>query len=166
MNQDGLPPRHDQPMKTVAPHRITPASPGHAAAIAARLKSAGLPHDDFIIHLPHFLVASDEHGAVIGAIGAEVHGRDGLLRSLVVAPERRGTGLGGRLVAALDHRADAWGIAQWWLLTTTAQPFFAARGFAVTARSAAPERIAATAEFRGLCPAAAVCMQRVRKGTS
>jgi amino-acid N-acetyltransferase len=77
---------------------------------------------------------------VVGAVGAEVYGEEALLRSLVVAPDWRGTGMGGRLVDALERAAFGWGVRRWWLLTTTADHFFAARGFCGVARCAARRR--------------------------
>ncbi|HEY0945351.1 MAG TPA: arsenic resistance N-acetyltransferase ArsN2 [Opitutaceae bacterium] len=142
---------------------ITPAQPGEVPSIAALLQAAQLPHEDFAPHLAHFLVARDAGGAVVGAIGAEVHGRDALLRSLVVAPPFRKHGLGAGLVRSLEAAAADWGVQHWWLLTTTAETFFKKRGFVVTPRQAAPAVIAATAEFRGLCPSVAVCLSRERR---
>lgn len=133
-------------------------------AIAALLREGQLPHEDFGPHLEHFVVARDAGGAVVGAVGAEVCGADALLRSLVVAPSRRGGGLGGALVSRLDHAAGAWGVRRWWLLTTTAEAFFAARGFGVAERASAPAAIQATGQFKGGCGCSAVCMSRERKG--
>lgn len=128
-------------------------------AIAALLREAELPHEDFAAHLAHFLVARrvDE---VVGAIGFERHGRAALLRSLVVAPARRGAGLGGRLVSRLTAEARRNGVTRFYLLTTTAEAFFAKRGFQKIARRRVPARIAATREFKSLCPLSAVCMTR------
>lgn len=142
---------------------ISPAQSTDALAIAALLQAAALPSEDFAPHLAHFLVARDARGNLIGAVGAEVWGPDALLRSLVVAPDQRGRGLGDRLVRALEAAAAGWGVRRWWLLTTTAETFFTKRGFVVTPRNAAPEAIAATAEFRGLCPSVAVCLSRERR---
>lgn len=135
------------------------AAPADVPAIATLLREAGLPHEDFAAYIPRFLVARRD-GGIIGAIGAEVHAPDALLRSLVVAPAERGGGLGGRLCEALESAAESWGVRRWWLLTTTAERFFATRGFRKVARTAAPPAIAATAEFRGLCPSVAVCLSR------
>ena len=143
--------------------QVGPAAAADTAEIAALLRAAGLPCDDFAAHLAHFLVARDSAGSVIGAVGAEVLGPDALLRSLVVAPGARGTGLGGRLVDALDQAAAGWGVRRWWLLTTTAEGFFLGRGFKPAPRSSAPPAIGATREFRELCPAVAVCLSRARK---
>lgn len=138
---------------------IEEARPADSAAIRALLQQAGLPHEDFAAHLANFLVARQD-GTVVGAVGCESHGRDGLLRSLVVAPAWRGAGLGGRLVGQIEARARAAGLGRFYLLTTTAEKFFAARGFAPTDRKTVPAAVAATPEFQGLCPASAVCMRR------
>jgi N-acetylglutamate synthase-like GNAT family acetyltransferase len=142
---------------------IGPAAAGDVPAIAALLREAGLPHEDFAGQVAQFLVARTADGAVIGAIGAEVAGEDALLRSLVVAPAWRGHGLGGRLVDALECAAAGWGVRRWWLLTTTAEAFFVRRRFRVAPRAEAPAEIAATAEFRGLCPSIATCLSRERR---
>jgi amino-acid N-acetyltransferase len=133
--------------------------PADAAAIAALLRGAELPHEDFAGHLAQFLVAR-RGGAVVGAVGLERHGRNALLRSLVVAPAQRGAGVGGRLVNRLEGRARHLGVRRFYLLTTTAEAFFARRGFRRIARAAVPAAIAATREFRSLCPVSAVCMAR------
>lgn len=147
-------------VKTVAaPAVISAALPADAAAIAALLRGADLPHRDFAGHLAHFLVVR-QAGEVVGAVGLERHGRNALLRSLVVAPAQRGAGLGGRLVRRLEDRARFLGLRRLYLLTTTAEAFFARRGFRRIARGAVPAAIAATREFRSLCPVSAVCMAR------
>lgn len=143
---------------------IAKARPEDVAAIAALLRAAELPHGDFLAHVGHFRVARDRAGAVVGAVGAEVYGEEALLRSLVVAPHARGTGMGGRLVDALERAASGWGVRRWWLLTTTAERFFAARGFCGVARCAAPEAIRTTGQFSGGCGSAAVCMTRECRG--
>jgi amino-acid N-acetyltransferase len=149
-------------MKTITDYSIAPATPADVPAIAALLRAAELPHDDFAPHVANFLVARSG-GAVIGAVGAEICGTEVLLRSLVVAPDQRGAGLGGRLVDELERAAGAWGVRRWWLLTTTAEKFFATRGFRVAARDEAPEAIQSTAQFSGGCRRSAVCLTRERR---
>ena len=138
---------------------ISAAAPEDAAAIAALLREAELPHEDFAGHLANFLVAR-RAGAVVGAVGFERHGRSALLRSLVVAPALRGHGLGDRLVRRLAAVSRREGVTRFYLLTTTAEAFFARRGFKKIARPAVPAAIAATREFNSLCPVSAVCMTR------
>lgn len=149
-------------MKTMA-ITIQPACVADAAAIAALLREAELPGDDLAAHLRHFVVARDEAGNVIGAVGAEVHAPDALLRSFVVAPTHRGGGVGARLLAALESAAEGWGVRRWWLLTTTAETYFKARGFDVVPRSSAPAAIRQTGQFNGGCGCSAVCLTRERR---
>jgi amino-acid N-acetyltransferase len=142
-----------------APVAISAAAPNDEAAIVALLREAELPHEDFAGHLAHFLVARRE-GTVVGAVGFERHGRSALLRSLVVAPALRGNGLGDQLVRRLAAVARRKKVERFYLLTTTAEAFFARRGFQKIARQAVPAAIAATREFNSLCPVSAVCMTR------
>lgn len=144
--------------------RIEPAIASDRPAITALLREAGLPHDDVAEPGTRFFVARNG-SATVGAIGAEVYGGDALLRSLVVAPACRKRGLGGRLVDALESAAEGWGVERWWLLTATAERFFAARGFVVVPRASAPPAIRATSRFDGHC-ASAVCMTRTRREAS
>jgi amino-acid N-acetyltransferase len=145
--------------------RITPAIGFSAAAqkdisaITALLRGADLPHEDFADYLAHFLVVR-RGSEIVGAIGYELHGADALLRSLVVAPELRGAGLGGRLVDQLTAAALTQGVKRFFLLTTTAETFFAKRGFQKGDRRSVPAAIAGTKEFNSLCPVSAVCMTR------
>lgn len=149
-------------MDPVADFSIAAAASDDAAALAHLLCAADLPAEDFAPHLAHFLVAR-QGDRLIGAVGAEVYGEEALLRSLVVVPEHRGRGLGAMLLRRLEQAAGAWGVRRWWLLTTTAEVFFRRHGFTVSARDKAPAAIAATAEFRDLCPATAVCLSRERR---
>ena len=73
---------------------------------------------------------------------------------------RRGGGRAGRLVDALEARAHAAGIRTLYLLTTTAEGFFARRGYACAERTSVPDAILATEEFRGICPSTAACMAK------
>jgi arsenate reductase len=83
-----------------------------------------------------------------------------LLRSLVVDAGRRGTGEGAALLRHAESQARARGVRTLYLLTTTAEPFFARHGYARAAREAAPPAIRATREFSGICPASSAFMSR------
>lgn len=104
--------------------------------------------------------ARDEAGAIVGAVGLERYGADGLLRSLVVSPAARGRGIGCALVAALEAHAAANGMATLYLLTETAADFFAALGYERIDRTLAPEPVAASEEFRDSCPETAPCFRK------
>lgn len=138
---------------------IRTATAADAVAVRALLTSAKLPLDGVPDDLAHFLVA-ERDGTVVGAIGLEPYGEAALLRSAVVAPAVRGTGLGERLVHALLEAAQASGARELVLLTTTADAWFPRFGFERIARDLAPVALQASEEFRGACPASAVVMRR------
>ena len=137
--------------------------PAHASdfdAILRLLEDARLPCADLTpAHLAHFVVLR-HGGSVVGVVGMEVRGDAGLLRSLAVAEELRGGGLAAELVDALEARGRTLGIRTLHLLTTTAEGFFARRGYATVDRASVPEAILATEEFRSICPASAVSMAK------
>lgn len=129
-----------------------------AVAVRALLAHAKLPLDGVPDDLAHFLVAESD-GTVVGVIGLEPYGDAALLRSAVVAPAVRGTGLGVRLVHALLEAARASGARELVLLTTTAEDWFPRFGFERITRESAPASMHASEEFRGACPASAVVMR-------
>ncbi len=129
-------------------------------AIQTLLAACDLPHEDLTPgHLQHFLVAHAGE-ALRGVIGLEPRGDGALLRSLAVAPEARGTGLGTRLVDAIEQRARREDVRTIYLLTTTAVGYFAARGYEAIERSTLPPSIQETEEARCLCPDSATPMQK------
>jgi len=96
----------------------------------------------------------------VGLIGLEVFGTTGLLRSLVVAKNARASGLGSKLVGALEAAAETAGIGELWLLTVDAGRFFERLGYRSVDRSRVPEAIRGSREFSELCPAAASVMRK------
>lgn len=133
--------------------------PLRAAAVAllesAELPAADLPADP----LEHFYCAGAPEDPE-GLVGLELCAPWALLRSLVVRPARRSEGLGARLVAHAEGQARAHGVTDLYLLTTTAEPFFARLGYAPIGREAAPAAIRATREFSSLCPASSAFMHK------
>jgi len=136
-------------------------SPRPSLAVAARLlQAAHLPTEDLTpAHCEHFFFAGPA-GEPTGLVGLEIYGEVALLRSLVVAPERRGAGQGVALLKHAEGHARARGVRAIYLLTTTAEAFFAKQGYSRAARDTAPEVIRATREFAGLCPASSAFMSR------
>lgn len=123
------------------------------------LESADLPSED-VRTAPATFVLAESDGTLVGAGGVEVHGADGLLRSVVVDESVRGDGLGSTLCDELEARAREAGVDTLYLLTTTAGGFFRRLGYEAIDRDAVPTRIRETTEFRDLCPAAATCLHR------
>lgn len=135
------------------------------ATVRSLLTAAGLPVEDLDDATVDVIVAIQDD-VLVGAIGLESFGDDGLLRSLVVSPDARGGGIGRHLVDAIEAHASAAGFDSLVLLTTTAAPFFAARGYQVINRTDAPVAVQASAEFRSLCPASATCMRKSLESTA
>jgi amino-acid N-acetyltransferase len=92
-------------------------------------------------------------------IGLEIYEADALVRSLVVDPTVRSKGLGSALVERAVAHATAQGVGTLYpLTTTTAEDFFARRGYHRIERTLAPAAIRSTREFAGLCPASSAFM--------
>jgi amino-acid N-acetyltransferase len=126
----------------------------------ALLAAAGLPTEDLTeSHGEHFFYIGPGEQPE-GLVGLELFGDVALLRSLVVVGSRRGSGAGSRLVAHAESHARAQGVRHLFLLTTTAEKFFAKRGYARASRDTAPAAIRATREFSGLCPASSAFMSK------
>jgi amino-acid N-acetyltransferase len=128
-------------------------------AVEDLLSASDLPLDGVRDNFSTFVVA-EEDGQITGAIGLERFGSTALLRSAVVSPQHRGSGVGKRLVEQLLASAEEAGIDELYLLTTTAEDYFPRFGFTRTTRSAVPDAIKASAEFQGACPDTAVVMTR------
>lgn len=129
------------------------------AAVLGLAREAELPETGIAESIESFLVA-DEAGVVIASAGLELYGIDALLRTVVVAAERRGTGVGRSLVEAAVLRARELECGSVYLLTTTAREFFLQRGFEVAARGSAPPGVRDSWEFRSGCPETAVFLRR------
>ncbi len=129
-----------------------------AEPVRALLAQCGLPTADLAVARPALLGLRDAAG-LRGVVGVEALGEVGLLRSLAVRPDQRGNGLGQRLTDAAEAWAGVHGVRELFLLTTTAAPFFAGRGYAVVDRAVVPQQIRTTTEFAGICPSTAVVMR-------
>ncbi len=137
---------------------IRDATPTDLPAVRQLLRDADLPLAGIPEDLKGFLVAERE--TIVGAIGLERYADAGLLRSAVVAPSARGSGIGEALVQALMSHAGAAGVRDLVLLTTTALDWFPRFGFTRITRAEAPESLHASAEFQGACPASAIVMRK------
>jgi amino-acid N-acetyltransferase len=127
--------------------------------IAGLLRGLELPTQGVEDWLDRFWVG--EHGGiVVGVAGMERYGDAGLLRSVAVAPEWRGSGVGRALVERVLDEARAAGVADVFLLTTTAEHYFPRLGFACVDRGCVPAAMRTSAEFSGACPDSAVVMRK------
>lgn len=133
--------------------RLDPDRLGDARQL---LESNNLPVTDLGPKV--MLFGEQREGRLVGVVGLERHGVVGLMRSLAVDPDHRGSGLGARLVDKLEDVALGLGIHSLFLLTTTAEQFFARRGYGRLPRDSAPAEIQGTAEFSTLCPTSSAFM--------
>ena len=137
--------------------RIQRASEADLVSIVALISQAGLPIDGLADHLDTAVVAS-RGDRVIACTALEIYPDGALLRSVAVAPEARGEGLGQQMVRAALDLARQKGIAAVYLLTTTAEGFFPRFGFRRVSRDDVPEGVRTSIEFRSACPASATAM--------
>jgi N-acetylglutamate synthase-like GNAT family acetyltransferase len=105
-----------------------------------------------------FIVSRDDGGTLEAVAGVEVHGSVGLLRSVAVRSDRRGTGLGQIIAVHAVNWARGADLTDLYLLTTTADAFFPRLGFERVARASLPAALNASAEMQGACPASAIPM--------
>jgi len=137
---------------------LTPATIDDITVVEELLAENDLPADDVAEKIECIFLAKNDTD-LIGIGGMELHGRYGLLRSLVTAPKFRGGGYGKIITLKLiDHAVES-GVAAVYLLTTTASEFFEKLGFSVIDRAVVPTPIAKTSEFKELCPESAVCLR-------
>ena len=129
-------------------------------AVGQLLAAAALPTEDLeALDFGDFLAVGSPE-TLAGVVGLEIGREVALLRSLVVDPSARGTGLGQSLVAAAEEHARRRGVRTIYLLTTTAEGFFARLGYREASRESAPEAIRRSREFAALCPASAAFMSK------
>jgi len=91
--------------------------------------------------LREFRVAQDDGGRVVGCAAVDIFWSDlAEIKSLAVAPDRSGRGLGTQLVSASIADARKLGIRKVFVLTYE-QDFFRRQGFEVIDRESLPEKV-------------------------
>jgi amino-acid N-acetyltransferase len=128
-------------------------------AIVSLLEDCGLPLAG--MGAARLWVADPGEGQhAIGVVGLEIHGEDGLLRSLAVRDYRRGAGIGAALVEQVMAAARTLNLRAVHVLTEDAAEFFQRLGFSEIDRSATPEGLKASAQLQGACPDSARLLVR------
>jgi amino-acid N-acetyltransferase len=103
------------------------------------LESTGLPSSDLTAEmLEHFFFAGSAS-----------------------APTDRSTGTGSALLDHAENYSRSRRVRRLFLLTTTADRFFARYGYAQTAREEVPDSIRSTREFAEICPASSILMVKL-----
>lgn len=148
---------------------LRPAKSSDREYVEELLAETDLPTADLDSAYSSLFVCESAAGERVGVGGLEVvgegerqieHDEAGLLRSVAVEESVRGAGYGTAICEALLDRAREGNLDAVFLLTTTAEEFFAGLGFERVQRSRVPDSIRASAEFSDLCPASATCMKR------
>ena len=134
------------------------ANTDNLSTIQLMLDSCGLPSDDLTKdHLEHFYILKCDDKA-LGCIGLEVYGKHVLLRSLAVIEDVRGKGFGKLLVKKIEQYAKEQHIDDIYLLTTTAESFFANLGYSTISREGISPAVKKSEEFSSICPDSATVM--------
>jgi amino-acid N-acetyltransferase len=131
-----------------------------AADILRLLERNRLPLDGLTDHLATAIVARQD-GRIVGSAALEIYSGAALLRSVAVDPALQRHGLGHELTEAALRLARELGVADVYLLTTTAAEFFPKFGFAEIARDEVPSAVKASREFTAACPSSAIVMRMI-----
>ena len=140
----------------------TPLAAWERDGLKAALAKTGLPADDVGDAELLFWRFESLNDVPVGFGGIEIHGRDALLRSVVILPRLREIGMGRAIVDTLESEAAARQCRAIYLLTTSQAEFFARLGYVRCERRDVPDGIRASSQFTTLCPATAdVMIKRV-----
>ena len=126
--------------------------------VSSLLAEAELPPLESGLVLANLILALDD-SKVVACVGLEAYGRSGLVRSMVVAPHRRSSGLGRELFRSLLARAYELGLKELFLLTVDAEGFFTKLGFASVSRDETPAQVQDIREYRELLSETATLMR-------
>jgi N-acetylglutamate synthase-like GNAT family acetyltransferase len=131
-------------------------------AVLALLSEAKLPTEGVAEHFHSFFVAEGEGGRIVASAGLELRGDAALLRSLVVAADARGAGVGAAVLRRALHEAED-RAGRIYALTTTAEGYLARFGFEPVPRAELPAQLFESRELQDACPASAAVMKWVQR---
>jgi HAD superfamily hydrolase (TIGR01457 family) len=151
------------------PARFRRAAPGDLDGLRTLLESSGLRADGLDRRLDETVVADDPSGPGriaataclegVGDRGGAPPVACGILRSVAVRSERRGTGLGILVTAAAVRTAGDRHISRVCLLTETAEGFFERLGFRRVGRDEIPAAVLDRAAAEECASATPMCME-------
>ncbi|MCU7844243.1 MAG: GNAT family N-acetyltransferase [Candidatus Thiodiazotropha sp. (ex Monitilora ramsayi)] len=135
------------------------ATSSDLVGIERLLRACRLPSDDIADHVQNFVIVevADE---IIGVGGLQVCGREGLIRSIVIAQDYRERGVAEKLYRILEECARSIRIDALYLLTESAEGYFSRLGFTTIERGDVPRSITETQQYQTLCPSSAKVMIR------
>jgi len=142
---------------------VHPVKESDLPQILSLLQLVQLPIEGVPEHVGDFIqitARGKRGGPILGCVGLEIYDGSALLRSLAVEPEHQGKGYGRELTAAITEYARKRGVAVLFLLTSTAESFFAKVGFVRVERETVPAAVKRSVEFKSACPMSAVCMMK------
>lgn len=138
---------------------IAAASDRDQADVMQLLEHHHLPLDGLFDHWGSTMVAR-QGDRLLGSVAIEIYADAGLLRSVAVADDAQGMGIGQDLTRAAIELAEARHLSALYLLTTTAEGFFPRFGFERIARGDVPASVQASIEFTSACPSSATVMRK------
>lgn len=138
---------------------IQEATDANMPAVIALLQNNKLPVEDIAAGQQQFWVATDNR-VIAGVIAVEQYGQYALLRSMATDAAHRNNGIAAQLVQQVFNFAAQHNLKAVYLLTETAEQYFAKKGFEKIDRDDTPESIKQSTEFAGLCPVSAVVMKK------
>lgn len=149
-----------KPVEALTSSSIAPASGGDVDDLKPLLAASLLPTSD-VVGMPHqrFILVRQE-GRVLACAGLQVAGQDGLVRSMAVHWTRRNAGLGTRLHQRLLFDAVLAGVKTLWVVTATAEDFFARQGYRRVTAAEVPAGLRTSAEFTAFAPGGGTVMRR------
>jgi amino-acid N-acetyltransferase len=138
---------------------IRPASTDDFADLTDLIRESGLETSGLRPGMPDLFVAVSD-GRMVGCAALEIDGAFGLLRSVAVVPNRRGEGIGDRLVHHAHSRAADLKLDAIYLLTTTAEHYFPRFGYRTVDETVPPDVVTSSAEYSTCVAADAALMKR------
>lgn len=128
-------------------------------AVIALLQNNKLPVQDIAAGQQQFWVAMAD-ATIAGVIAVEQYGEYALLRSMATDAAFRNNGIATQLVQTVFNFAGNKNLTAVYLLTETAEDYFAKKGFTKVNRQDVPVSIQQSTEFASVCPSTAVVMKK------
>lgn len=108
---------------------------------------AGLVEKGIEKQINNFLVVENAKKEIVGTVGIEKLGEDGLLRSLVIKSENWNGKIGLEFVEIALAFAKQKGVKSLYLLTNSSLPFFEYLGFSILESEDIPEHVKNSSHF-------------------